>query len=63
MASIFILSRHLLRDMLGDEHLHHSSMLSPDMPYPCQASRSADERRRQLECGLDRLRLEKAGTC
>ncbi|WP_434631883.1 hypothetical protein [Chromobacterium sp. CV08] len=64
MASIFILSRHLLRDMLGDEHLHHSSMLSSAMPpHACPAAGSAADRRRLLEDGLARLRLEKAGAC
>ncbi|KUM02243.1 hypothetical protein KIF53_20745 [Chromobacterium subtsugae] len=62
MASIFTLSRHLLRDALGDERVHFSSdtLISPR----CPAQDAADAlRRQQLDSRLQQLRLEKGGLC
>ncbi|OHX12255.1 hypothetical protein [Chromobacterium sphagni] len=62
MASIFILSRHLLRDVLGDERVHFSSD-TPTIPY-CRPQDAADDMRRQrLESRLQQLRLEKGHLC
>ena len=62
MASIFTLSRHLLRDVLGDERVRFSfdTPISPRGP----ALGAADElRRQQLDLRLQQLRLEKGGLC
>ncbi|AVG15184.1 MULTISPECIES: hypothetical protein [Chromobacteriaceae] len=57
MASIFILSRHLLRDMLGDEPVS-PSILSSEAP-PRQLLADDDHlRRSRLEQRADQRRLE-----
>ncbi|MBP4051264.1 hypothetical protein J9978_17430 [Chromobacterium violaceum] len=57
MASIFILSRHLLRDMLGDEPVS-PSILSTEAP-PRQLLAEEDHlRRSRLELRVDQRWLE-----
>ncbi|WP_227105861.1 hypothetical protein [Chromobacterium rhizoryzae] len=63
MALFFIpLSRHLLRDILGDDHtaLTDKAWLRSQTQHQDQQER---HRRQELEQRIHRLRLEKGGLC
>ncbi|MEO9385485.1 hypothetical protein [Chromobacterium phragmitis] len=61
MASIFILSRHLLRDMLGDEPVSPSTLYI-ETPRRQLLADQEQLRRQRLEQRVDQRRLEH-GSC